>query len=174
MAASPVMYYMSKKRAFLGTLLLWLFIMLAMYLILSPSPRNTAPKQALAFIGIVLPSFALFIVVLSSLIARGPAIVLSDSGLRWNVSLIVRGQVKWQEIQSVSCVQMGGAWFVNLNIADLDAFIATQPFATRLIHRWMVKHQWPVSPASLPGTGVIDATAGKIAQQVRKRLESGI
>jgi hypothetical protein len=177
MTIAPTKYYMNKRNPVLGSLILLLVTLLGVYLTLGYAHRQNLPSYLsaiMAFVGIVVPCTALLIVVSSTLFTTGPAIELSDTGVRWNASLLVRGHVEWREIQSVSCEAIGGAWFVTLHLTDLDAFIARQPLLTRLVQRWMVNTGWPISPASIPGTGVVGTSAGKIAKQLRTHLDNGI
>ena len=147
------------------------FMLLGIWLILYDGPRSTLGKDIFAFIVIVIPSFIFVVLGLSILLKIKPAIEFLESGLKWNVSVISKGYVEWGNIKSVATVNYRGNWFVNLELEDLNQFISEHPFFRRQIYHFMINRQWPISPASIPGTGIKGTSAGKLTAEIKKRIK---
>jgi hypothetical protein len=171
MTSEPLSYKLDKSSVPKAILGCSLFLLAGVWVLFFPSKPPPVLEQV-----VMVPVTALLAVTIifcfKQLLRFSPVIEFLDSGLKWNLSFMNGGFVRWEEIKSAQCLCYGGTWFVNLDLENLDAFVARQPFLRRMIHKLMIKYHWPVSPASVPGTGIIGGSAETIAKQIRKRIPS--
>lgn len=161
-------YHMGKKRLLLGSLGAAGFLALGIFLMLHEGPRASVFRDVLIFLCVVAPSAALLCVAASGLLVFGPAVILTDRTIAWDVSLMCKGELAWSEVESVSCMDYSGVWFVSLEPRDLPAFLARQPWYRRLIYRALIYYRWPVTPTCVPGTGLRDGSADAIAKHAKR------
>ena len=166
MKALESRYYAKKTGLLWGTLAFALFATLGWWLFLSDSPRNSVFDQFIIFILVILPSTALVAIGIGVLVKRSPAITMDQHGLNWNVSILTSGSLRWDEIVGVTCINIYGVWFVNLEVTDPASFISRHPWWRRLFFKFLSYIKWPIQPTHIPSSGIKNTTASKLKAEI--------
>lgn len=168
---SDICFSMDKARLLKGIGVLLAWMVMCLLLLLHDGPRDSVVKDAMLLLANT-PLVAMFLVGLSAVLTVGPAIEIDELGIRWNISWMSRGALQWSQIRAVRCARIWGVWFVSLEPHDMRAFVEEQPLLRRALYRAMLRHGWPITPTSVPGTGLRNGSAGAVARHVRRRLKA--
>lgn len=141
---------------------------LCILMALHEGPRDTAFKDAVIVVALVLPLSVFLLFFLSFLLVAGPAVEITEQGITWNVSWVFRGSLPWSQVKSVACVKVGSLWYVKLEPDDMHAYVASQPWPRRMLWRAMLGRNWVVTPTCFPGAGLRNGSAGSIAKVARR------
>ncbi|MED4530918.1 STM3941 family protein [Metabacillus fastidiosus] len=111
-----------------------MFLLLGFLLIILTWGENMIFPQVLGVLIVLIFGFCLIYYV-KVLVAKEPALVISNEGITDNSSYIGAGLVKWNEIENIDFFEMSGQLFLGISTYDRDLIINRMSGMKRIFNR---------------------------------------
>jgi len=126
MTPDAIVIYPSKTKLLLLAAGAALFVVLPIFMLLSPDPKlRDWDVRAVTIACIILSGFALAYI-LWRLARPTPALVIHPSGLFDNASALSAGFLRWDEISSIFVTKVNNQRLLAIAVKDVEAFLTRQ------------------------------------------------